>query len=171
MKGGCRKTGRLDRHAGGVVAQKIKRRFDFFFFSALTHLRKPSDKPRRRTAKTAAPHNNTYLTTFVETLKMDTNAVLDKVAKGIEAAEPKVEEAIRKTLGEDAAKKFHDIAEKAEKALEDVSVFARGVEWRDGARRGRPRGRALGGTQGWHLSRRRALNRPACGSLPRQTRI
>lgn len=57
---------------------------------------------------------------------MDTNAVLDKVAKGIEAAEPKVEEAIRKTLGEDAAKKFHDIAEKAEKALEDVSLLQKG---------------------------------------------
>ena len=77
---------------------------------------------------------------------MDTNAVLDKVAKGIEAAEPKVEEAIRKTLGEDAAKKFHDIAEKAEKALEDVSLLNRGVERRDRARR-RPRGREFGATR------------------------
>lgn len=98
---------------------------------------------------------------------MDTNAVLDKVAKGIEAAEPKVEEAIRKTLGEDAAKKFHDIAEKAEKALEDVSMLNGGVERRDRGATSAEGARIRGDTQGWHY---RAVA-PSTGPLVARCRV
>ena len=62
--------------------------------------------------------------TFINHNTMD--GALDKLAKGIDTAQPKVEEAVRKTLGEDAAKKVHDVIEKIEHALEDVSIWGRG---------------------------------------------
>jgi len=58
---------------------------------------------------------------------MNTNAALDKVAKGIETAQPKIEDAVRKTLGEGAAQKVHDVIEKVEHALDDVSDEWRGA--------------------------------------------
>lgn len=53
------------------------------------------------------------------------DSALDKVAKGIDTAQPKIEEAVRKTLGEDAAKKVHDVIEQIEHALEDVSSWGK----------------------------------------------
>ena len=47
------------------------------------------------------------------------NNVLDKVEAAIEKAEPAVVDAVRKTLGEDAAKKVNAATDKLQEALHD----------------------------------------------------
>lgn len=47
------------------------------------------------------------------------DSVLKNVEAAIEKAEPKIEEAVKKTLGEDAAKKVHDASKALTDALHD----------------------------------------------------
>jgi hypothetical protein len=63
---------------------------------------------------------------------MNTDKALDGLAKAIDTAQPKVEEAVRKALGEDAAKKVHDVIETIEHKLQDP-VSGRGKRGGRGA--------------------------------------
>lgn len=61
------------------------------------------------------------------------NNVLDKVEAAIEKAEPVVVDAVRKTLGEDAAKKVNAATDKLQEALHDpVSAIPAVTESRKG---------------------------------------
>lgn len=113
-----------EREAGGALwwrAAPRGRECELCFFWFVTHLLTPpffSARPSRSPLPHAPPSTHTHPPPLTHVI-MNTDKALDGLAKAIDTAQPKVEEAVRKALGEDAAKKVHDVIETIEHKLQD----------------------------------------------------